>query len=128
VHNVYEYSAARLWLSYGIAIGVTALTSAIGLWAIYANGVSYSQDFSTVFRIGRGALMSAEVKEEDMDGKDALPKYLEEAQVWLRPSKASSSAPRVKTKEEQDKSRDGSEDVMSPNTQERVVGDSSTSL
>ena len=71
--------------------------------------------------------MSVEVKQEDMDGKDALPKYLEVAQVWLRPLKGSSSGPAVKTKDEQDQSRGGSEDIMSPNTQERVVGDSRTS-
>ena len=70
--------------------------------------------------------MNVEVRQEDMDGKDSLPKYLEDAQVWLSPLKGSPSAPTVKIKEEQDQSRGGSEDVMSPNTQERVVGDSST--
>lgn len=71
-------------------------------------------------------MMSAEVKEEDMDGKDALPKYLEEAQVWLRPSKSSPSPPAVKTKDEKLRSRGSSDDIVSPNTQERVIGDSSS--
>jgi hypothetical protein len=106
-HDVYVYSAARLWLADGIAIFFTAVSSAIGLRALVATGASYSQDFSTMFRIGRGAFMSTEAKKEDMDGKDELPKYLEEAQVWLRPLTA--TAPM--SKEEVHGRGDGSGDV-----------------
>jgi hypothetical protein len=116
---VYVYSAARLWRAYGIAIFFAAVASAIGLWALFATGASYSQDFSTVLHIGRGALMSAEVKEEDTDGNDKLPKYLEDAQVWLRPLPALAPTSKV---EEVQRGEHSSND-MSPNTQERVAGD-----
>lgn len=120
VHDVYVYSAARLWLAYGIAIFFAVMASVIGLRALFATGASYSQDFSTVLRIGRGALMSTEVKDGDTDGKDKLPKYLEEAQVWLRPANA--LAPTSKAEGVR------SSDDISPNTQERVVGEGNRDL
>ena len=47
------------------------------------NGASYSNNFSTVFRAARGADISVEVEDEDLGGKDPLPKYLTEAQIRL---------------------------------------------
>ena len=71
-----------------------------------------------MFRIDRGALMSTEVKNEDTDEKDELPKHPEEAQVWLSPL----TAPAPTSKEGVHGGGDGSDD-MSPNTHERVIGD-----
>ena len=44
---------------------------------------AYSDNFSTIFRAARGSKISEEVLDEDLNGKDPLPKYLQKAKVWL---------------------------------------------
>ena len=82
-HNVYVYSALKLWIAYGLAILFTATASVIGLFAMDANGASYSHNFSSIFRAARGAKISVELKDEDTLGNDPLPSYLSAANVWL---------------------------------------------
>ena len=124
VHNVYVYSSARLWTAYGIALFFAAVAAAVGIWAFIVNGVSYSQDFSTVFRVARGATMSEEVKTEDIDGRDPLPKYLKTSKVWLAPV---THLEKEKKEHTQDESCTGSSDetetATSPTTVERTAGD-----
>jgi hypothetical protein len=82
--NVYVYAAWRLWLPYGIAILMTTVTALVGLATMFVNDASYSSNFSTVFRTAQVATMSAPIeKEEDLDGKDPLPKYLAQATIYL---------------------------------------------
>ncbi|KXS97850.1 hypothetical protein AC578_7656 [Pseudocercospora eumusae] len=83
-HNVYEYSAAKLWLTYGLAIAFTLLGVVFGLLAIFANGASYSDDFSTILRTARYARLSDEVQPGDEDGRDPLPRYLGAATVGFK--------------------------------------------
>lgn len=112
VQNVYVCSPGRLWLAYGITIFFAGVVSMIGLWALLDTGVSYSSDFSSVFRIGRGASIDVKADQEDMNGKDPLPKYLASAHIWFGEAKGTI-----------EKARDaGNEADMSPNTQERVTG------
>jgi hypothetical protein len=79
--NQYDYSAPNLWLTYGIALGITMLVAVAGFVAMMTNGAAFSNDFSTILRASRTAKLSEEVRIGDADGKDPLPQYLSEATV-----------------------------------------------
>lgn len=79
--NVYSYDQATLWISYGLAVGATALAVAGGIAALISNGASYSNKFSTILRVSRTVRLGAEVSEPDGDGRDPLPKYLKLARI-----------------------------------------------
>ena len=81
--QVYVYAVSHLWIAYGIATVLTIFAVTIGLFAIFANAASYSNNFSTIFRVSRMAELSAEMDEREMDGRDPLPPYLAEATVVL---------------------------------------------
>lgn len=81
--TTYVYSPAKLWISYGLAVGTAAFAAVIGLYGLLANGASYSFNFSTILRMVRNASMSEEVKPEDEDGRDPLPSYLAKSHIWL---------------------------------------------
>lgn len=76
--NIYLYSASKLWLAYGLAISATFLIVVFGIVAIVANDASFSNKFSTVLRMGRGAELTEEggsglkegIKEEDFQGRN----------------------------------------------------------
>jgi hypothetical protein len=80
-HNVYVYSATKLWAAYGAAIGVSLLIVCIGMIAIIKNGASYSIGFSTIFRIAKGAKVEVDFKNDDFGGTDPLPWHLKVARV-----------------------------------------------
>lgn len=79
--NIYIYSVSKLWLAYGLAVGTTALIAASGLGAILANHASFSNKFSTVLRLSRGAHISCEINQKDLSGRDPLPDYAKKATV-----------------------------------------------
>ncbi|KXT04967.1 hypothetical protein AC578_10324, partial [Pseudocercospora eumusae] len=79
--TIYVYDALTLWISYGLAILFTTVAVAAGWIAIFLNGCSYSDNFSTFVRVGRMAVMSNEVKAEDLSGCDPLPEYLERTRI-----------------------------------------------
>lgn len=79
--NIYVYSASKLWLAYGLALGTTALIATFGLVAILANHASFSNKFSTVLRLSQGAHMSYEINQKDLSGRDPLPDYAKKATV-----------------------------------------------
>jgi len=83
-HVVYAYSVWKLWLAYGIAILVSALAVIVGMTVIWLHGASHSNNFSAIFRTARGAQLSVKIENEDLNGQDPLPKYLEEATVATR--------------------------------------------
>jgi hypothetical protein len=63
---------------------VTAtLAVLLGLFGLVSNAESYSDSFSTIFRVSRTAELSAEVEEKDGTGRDPLPAYLEHARLEL---------------------------------------------
>ncbi|KAL2689019.1 hypothetical protein Neosp_003070 [[Neocosmospora] mangrovei] len=71
----------RLWLIYGLAIGLSTLVVAVGLLMVALNGISYSDSFTTILRLAKGADLSVEINEADLDGRDPLPKYLKAATI-----------------------------------------------
>lgn len=79
--NSYNYSPIKLWLPYGIALGVTFLDVSIGLWAMLALGASYTANFSTVFRIAKNAYVRANTQQTHLPGRDPLPEELAKARL-----------------------------------------------
>lgn len=81
ISPIYEYSRSRLWLAYGLAIAISAFIVIAGLTVMYLGSAAYNNNFSNILRLARGAHLSHEIFEEDHDGKEPLPKYLEKATV-----------------------------------------------
>lgn len=81
--NVYVYSAWKLWLAYGIAIALAAASVGLALITIWVSKASFSDNFSTIFRVARGADVSVVIQTQDMTGEDPLPSYLSKARVRL---------------------------------------------
>ncbi|KAK4693726.1 hypothetical protein P7C71_g3725, partial [Lecanoromycetidae sp. Uapishka_2] len=79
--NIYIYAAYKLWLAYGLAIGATALIALFGMVAILANHASFSNKFSTILRLSRGAQLSYEINHADLGGQDPLPAYAKKTTV-----------------------------------------------
>lgn len=79
--NIYIYAAYKLWLAYGLAVGATALIVLFGIAAIIANHASFSNRFSTILRLSRGAQLSHEINPADLGGRDPLPAYAKKATV-----------------------------------------------
>jgi hypothetical protein len=80
---VYSYAAWKLWIAYGIAILLSALAVMVGAIYIELNAATFSDNFSTIFRIAKGAEISVPIDEKDLDGRDPLPTYL--ARATIRP-------------------------------------------
>ena len=78
--NVYAYSARRLWIAYGLAVGLATIAVIIGLTTLLFSRASYSNNFSTILRNARNATLSVKVDQRDL-GQDPLPKSLAEATV-----------------------------------------------
>lgn len=81
--NVYSYGMDKLWLAYGIAIGVTLLNVLVGLWAIAQTGASFTGNFSTIVRVAKNALIEEDMQENTLPGRDPLPKRLAQAEMRL---------------------------------------------
>ena len=79
--NIYIYAVHKLWLAYGLAIGATALIALFGIAAIVVNHASFSNRFSTILRLSRGAQLSNEINHADLCGRDPLPAYAKKATV-----------------------------------------------
>lgn len=71
----------RLWLAYGLAIGLSLCTLIVGAFAMVANDASYSNSFSTMLLAGLGSKLSARVTDIDKAGSDPLPSYLKKVTV-----------------------------------------------
>lgn len=91
-HNVYTYSAWKLWVAYGLAIFFASICALGGLIIIGANQASYSLGFSTVLRASKCAYTNVQLTEDDADIRDPLPPHLKKARIWL------GSPPRISDK------------------------------
>lgn len=81
--NVYSYAQDKLWLAYGLAIGVSFLNVLAGLWAVWSTGASFTANFSTLVRAARNADVSLAVHEESLPGKDPLPEEMKGAEMHV---------------------------------------------
>ena len=80
---IYDYSAWKLWLAYGIAILLASAAVVVGTATMWSSGAAYSDNFSTVFRAASGAEVSTPLRSEDLNGRDPLSRELAEATVSL---------------------------------------------
>lgn len=62
---------------------MAAASVEIALVAIHLNEASFSNNFSTIFRVTRGAKVSVAIFDKDLSGEDPLPPYLSEAKICL---------------------------------------------
>lgn len=85
--NVFVFAAQKLWLAYGLALGATAIIVLFGIAAIIANNASFSNRFSTILRLSRGAQLSHEINQIDLAGQDPLPSYAKKATVTFSQEK-----------------------------------------
>lgn len=81
ISNVYEYSQKKLWLAYGIAIGVSLAAVVVGLVVMWLNDAAYNNSFSSLLRLSRGAQLNRKIVPKDYDGREPLPKYLEKGVI-----------------------------------------------
>lgn len=65
--------------------------------------------------------MSEEVKPEDVDGKDPLPKYLKQSKVWLGPLKVSEKKDRAQSPDQTSEGSNEEPNAASPTTIERTA-------
>lgn len=65
--------------------------------------------------------MSEEVKPEDVDGKDPLPRYLKQSKVWLGPLKVSEKKERAQSHDRTSEGSNDQTDAASPTTIERTA-------
>ncbi|GIZ43095.1 hypothetical protein CKM354_000633600 [Cercospora kikuchii] len=79
--NIYAYDSFKLWLSYGLAIGITILNVIFGLVSMFRTGISFTANFSSIIRIAKIASIDANMTEPDFPGKDPCPKDVAEAQL-----------------------------------------------
>lgn len=64
--NRYQYAADDLWLAYGISAFFTAVSVALGLWALYDNGVSHNMSFSSFMATTRNPTLDKIVAQESL--------------------------------------------------------------
>ncbi|OAP59533.1 hypothetical protein AYL99_06831 [Fonsecaea erecta] len=80
--NTFAYNPRTLFIAYGAAITLSAACLACGVAALYSNGVSYTNNFSTILRVTRDARFDAFVRdEEDRGGADPLPSHIADVVV-----------------------------------------------
>jgi hypothetical protein len=82
-HNVYVYTVRRLWIAYALATAGAIVPVALGLYAIFATGASYSNEFSTILRVSRRAHLDKDVSDVAANGRDPLPKNLAKATLTV---------------------------------------------
>lgn len=86
--NFYQYEAATLWATYGVAIGITTLSVLIGAFVVITQRAAYSTGFSTLIRVAHNIYMPVAINPEDTGGKDPLPPYLSDVKVQFPPQGA----------------------------------------
>ncbi|OQO04768.1 hypothetical protein B0A48_09692 [Cryoendolithus antarcticus] len=91
--TVYAYSATTLWVAYGLAIALSTVAIAIGLYSMIVERAYYSADFSTIMRVTRAARLSSTIADEDTAGRSPLPKHLANANISFRKSTKEVVAP-----------------------------------
>jgi hypothetical protein len=71
--NVYVYRLLDLYIAYGASIAASIVCAAIGVSALYRNGLCYSTNFSTILRTTRRHELDDLMTPADTKGGDPLP-------------------------------------------------------
>ncbi|KAK4628093.1 uncharacterized protein CLAFUR5_11789 [Fulvia fulva] len=83
-NDIYAYSPQKLALAYGVAIGASAMIVGLGLASVIVRKASFSNNFSTIFRLSRGASTDTDFDDDDLDGRVPLPERIRQAKVSFR--------------------------------------------
>lgn len=71
-----------LIITYGTTILLASVCLAVGLAAMYNNGVAYTNNFSTILRITRDKAFDKLIEDdEDRAGADPLPMHIADATI-----------------------------------------------
>ncbi|KAI0145594.1 hypothetical protein GGR57DRAFT_506788 [Xylariaceae sp. FL1272] len=79
----YTYSASILWVAYGLAIGITAISITTGCVAATLARGGYSDKFSTILRVAHNIRLSDDMEISETSGKNHLPRRLEKILVYI---------------------------------------------
>jgi hypothetical protein len=82
--NEYTYKVFDLWLAYGLALVGEVVCLAIGFYALYNNGVAYTNDFSSILRSTRNQELDSLLGLGEFDGADPAPEHLLDSSVTYR--------------------------------------------
>ncbi len=79
---LYTYSAATLWVAYGILLGMSLLSVIIGTVSVSRNGGhSFTTKFSTILRTIQAAHFSTDLQPVDCIGNEPTPKHVEKCVI-----------------------------------------------
>lgn len=84
--NIYDYDPRDLWIAYGIAAGSSLFCVIFGIYAIWCNGATYQNVFSTFLRTTRDQTLQNLIDPSD-NGAEPLPKDLAEVNITLAEDK-----------------------------------------
>jgi hypothetical protein len=80
--NALFYAPRTLIITYGATILLASVCLAVGVAAMYNNGVAYTNNFSTILRITRDAAFDRLIEDdEDRAGADPLPTHIADATI-----------------------------------------------
>ncbi len=86
--NIYTYQPRDLWLAYGIAVLSNIICLLIAMVALNQNGLSYSNNFTTILRTTRNQNLDVLVKEGESSGADPVPAHTASGTLIYRRSAA----------------------------------------
>ncbi len=72
----YVYEPEALIIAYAISNVISLLCVMVGVYAIYQNGASFTNNFSTIVRVTNHLDLEESIDEKDRSGSDPLPKHL----------------------------------------------------
>ena len=79
----YVYEPAALIIAYAISNVISLLCVMVGIYAIYKNGASFTNNFSTIVRVTNHLDLEDQIDEKDRSGADPLPKHLADNEILL---------------------------------------------
>ena len=79
----YVYEPDALIIAYTISNVISLLCVLVGIYAIYENGASFTNNFSTIVRVTNHLELEESIAEQDRSGADPLPKTLAVTVVHL---------------------------------------------
>ncbi len=79
----YVYESEALIIAYAISNIISLLCVGIGIYAIYKNGASFTNNFSTIVRVTNHLDLEESIEEKDRAGSDPVPRHLAGTVVGL---------------------------------------------
>ena len=97
--NIYDYNPRDLWIVYGIAAGSALFSVVFDMYAIWRNGSTYRNVFSTFLRTTRDPVLQHLIDPSD-NGAEPLPKDLAEVNItWAEDKDVTMQIPQRRSSE-----------------------------